>query len=126
MFHFPCGNGFAHLLLSMVIVRADIFILQKSEEFRFVAFESFYEPPGIFVRMVLNRNDSLKPVIEPGFGNQEINEALGVLLGFQHGSGEIEKPVCDVQILTIVLKGRIVGLPVPADCLRQRDERRSS
>src|SRR6185437_15226805 len=116
----PSSTKFCKSLVAVALDVCDLDIILRTES----AFEPVQSFPKhacqCFVLPFIELPS--QAIIQPGFGNEKIDEALGVLLCFQNGSCEIDQPVSDVQCLIVVLKGCVIGLPVPADRLRQRDE----
>ena len=51
----------------MVVVGADVFMLQEGEQFGFVSFESLNDPVDILVATVGNQKDLLKAIMQSCF-----------------------------------------------------------
>ena len=51
----------------MVVVGADVFMLQEGEQFGFVSFESLNDPVDILVDTVGNQKDLLKAIMQSCF-----------------------------------------------------------
>ena len=51
----------------MVVVWADLFMLQEGEQFGFVSFESLNDPLDILVATVRNQEDLLKAMMQSSF-----------------------------------------------------------
>lgn len=51
----------------MIVVGADIFILQEGEQLGLVAFESFNEPFDILVTIVVDQKNLIEAIIQPAF-----------------------------------------------------------
>ena len=51
----------------MVVVGADVFVLQKGEQFGFMTFESLNEPFDVLVTIVVDQKDLIKAIIQSTF-----------------------------------------------------------
>src|SRR4030042_169214 len=102
---FSGQHGFSHLLFCMVVVRADVFILQEREQFIFVTLQSLNEPFGIFVLMVFLQ-ELLKAMVESSLAASKGFELVRIF-SLKESDGIFEQ-ACQLFAKGLPLRGSIV------------------
>lgn len=88
--YFPGEHGLAHLLLAVVVVGAHVLVLQKGEEFLFVALQPLDEPSGVLVFIALVK-ELLQSVIHPSLPAVIVSRRH-LLLTLRQTDGVLEQP----------------------------------